>query len=189
MKFYKILLCLLYPIIFNNSALATNMTTQNAHQFSFDSINGNKINLSDFKGKTLLIVNTASKCGFTPQYQDLQELYDKYKNHGLMIIAVPSADFANQEFSQLSQVKEFTEKKFNITFALTTITKIKGDNSHPFYLWANNKAGFIGSPKWNFHKYLIDKNGNFAAWFSSATKPNSKKIINKIETLLQLNEN
>ena len=184
MKIYKITITLLFLITFNSSSLAENMTVSNAHQFSFTSIDGQLINLSDLKGKAILVVNTASKCGFTHQYEGLQKLYEKYKDRGLVIIGVPSADFANQEFNQISQVKEFTEKEFNITFLLTTIEKVKGKEAHPFYLWANNKSGFIGSPKWNFHKYLIDKNGNFTAWFSSPTKPQSSKIINKIEELL-----
>ena len=147
-------------------------------------MSGNPINLSEFKGKKLLFVNVASKCGFTPQYAGLQNLHETYKDKGLVVSGVPSGDFANQEFSQILEVKEFTDKKFNITFSLTDISQVKGSNAHPFYLWANSKSGFIGSPKWNFHKYLIDKNGNFAAWFSSATKPESKKIIKAIEELL-----
>jgi glutathione peroxidase len=181
-KIYKILFLLI--IIFNSFNLKANMTIPNAHQFSFKSINGESINLLDFKDKVILIVNTASKCGLTPQYNGLQELYEKYKDKGLVIIAIPSANFANQEFSQISQIKEFTNKKFNITFPITTIENVKGQEAHPFYLWANDKAGFMGSPKWNFHKYLINKDGNFASWFSSTTKPNSKKIIKKIEDLL-----
>jgi len=184
MKIYKITIILLFLITFNSFSLAANMTVSNAHQFSFTSIDGQLINLSDLKGKVVLVVNTASKCGFTPQYNGLQELHEKYKDRGLVIIGVPSSDFANQEFSQISQVKEFTDKEFHVTFPLTEIEKVKGKEAHPFYLWANSKSGFIGSPKWNFHKYLIDKNGNFTAWFSSPTKPNSPKIINKIEELL-----
>jgi glutathione peroxidase len=183
MKFCKTIILLL-TILTPYSQSMANMTIQNAHQFSFDSIDGNKINLSDLKNKVALIVNTASKCGFTPQYQGLQELHKKYKDKGLVIIGLPSSDFANQEFSQKSQIKEFVDEKFKITFPLTSITKVKGNDAHPFYLWANKKAGFIGSPKWNFHKYLIDKNGNFAAWYSSATKLGSQKITNKIEELL-----
>jgi glutathione peroxidase len=186
MKNYKlILILLLFLINFRSSVLAENMTIINAHQFSFKSIDNKEINLMDFKGKVILIVNTASKCGLTPQYNELTELQDEYKNKGLIIIGVPSADFANQEFSQISKIKEFTNKEFQINFPLTIITKVKGGNAHPFYVWANSKAGFIGSPKWNFHKYLIDKNGNLSAWFSSATTPKSTKIINKIDELIQ----
>lgn len=184
MKFYKVILTLFFLLKFNSFSFASDMTISNAHQFSFALIDGKSINLSDLKGKVILIVNTASKCGFTNQYHDLQALHKKYKDKGLFIIGVPSRDFANQEFSQLSQVKKFTDQKFHITFPLTTISKVKGKDAHPFYLWANEKSGFIGSPKWNFHKYLIDKNGNFSAWFSSTTKPTSQKVVTKIEELL-----
>ncbi|MFT6107081.1 MAG: glutathione peroxidase [Rickettsiales bacterium] len=161
-----------------------NMTILNAHQFSFEGMDGNKINLSDLKGKVVLVVNTASKCGLTPQYQGLQNLYEKYQDKGLVIIGVPSGDFSNQEFENIEQVKKFTDEKFSVTFPLTFISKVKGKEAHPFYLWANKKSGFLGSPKWNFHKYLIDKDGNLAAWFASTTKPESKNIINKIEGIL-----
>lgn len=184
MKIYKKIITFISLITFNSFGLASDMTVPNAYQFSFTSIDNKKINLSEFKGKVILVVNTASKCGFTPQYEGLQILHEKYKDKGLAIIAVPSSDFANQEFNQISQVKEFTDKEFNITFPLTTIEKVKGKEAHPFYLWANSQSGFIGYPKWNFHKYLIDRNGNFADWFSSPTKPQSPKIINKIEELL-----
>lgn len=183
MKFYKIILTVFFLTNFNSFSFA-NMTIQNAHQFSFDLMDDNKINLLDLKGKVILIVNTASKCGLTPQYQGLQELYEKYKDQGLVIIGVPSADFANQEFSQEQKIKEFTDKNFQITFPLTALNSVKGANAHPFYSWANGQSGLFGSPKWNFHKYLIDKNGNFAGWFASTTKPKSPKIINKIEELL-----
>ncbi|MFT6331699.1 MAG: glutathione peroxidase [Lentimonas sp.] len=179
----KAIIFLLITLNFYSSAMA-NMTIRNAHQFSFDGMDGNKINLSDLKKKVVLIVNTASKCGLTPQYKGLQNLHEKYKDQGLVIIGVPSGDFSNQEFEQIEQVKEFTDEKFSITFPLTFISKVKGSDAHPFYLWANKKSGFLGSPKWNFHKYLIDKDGNLAAWFASTTKPESAKIIKKIEELL-----
>jgi glutathione peroxidase len=108
-------------------------------------------------------------------------LHEKYKSRGLVIIGVPSNDFGNQEFSELQQVKDFVHKEFHVTFPLTQVSKVKGENAHPFYLWANNEAGFFASPKWNFHKYLIDKNGNFITWFSSATDPQSKEVIAAIE--------
>ena len=184
MKIYKIISLLILLFSVNSNSFANNMTVQNAHLFSFQSIDDKEINLSDFKGKVILVVNTASKCGFTPQYQGLQELHDKYKDKGLVVIGVPSPDFASQEFSLTSQVKEFTDTKFHVTFPLMGISKVKGKGAHPFYLWANSKAGIIGSPKWNFHKYLIDKNGNFVTWYSSATSPQSSKIVNKIEELL-----
>jgi glutathione peroxidase len=183
-KIYKIVILLLsLSLVFVSNSVA-DITIQNAYQFSFEGIDGNKINLSDFKGKVILVVNTASKCGFTTQYQGLENLYKKYKNKGFVVIGIPCADFGNQEFSKSLEIKEFVTKEFHISFPVTKISKVIGDNAHPFYLWANNKSGFFGSPKWNFHKYLIDKNGNIAAWFSSNTDPESKKITSKIEELL-----
>lgn len=168
------------------TSTAQNITTshQNAHKFSFRTIDGKEMKLSDMKGKTMLVVNTASKCGFTPQYAGLQNLHEKYADKGLVVIGVPSGDFAGQEFSQEQEVQEFTEKNFKITFPLTQIEHVKGKNAHPFYQWANNQGGFLSGPKWNFHKYLIDKNGDFVKGFSSATKPESDKIIKAIEQQL-----
>lgn len=173
--FYAILLI----INFLNIAMA-----QNAHQFSFNLANNKQIHLSDLRGKVILIVNTASKCGLTPQYSELENIYQKYKDQGLVIIGVPSGNFANQEFSNIKQVTSFAKQNYHISFNLSTISDVIGQNAHPFYQWANKQATIIGSPKWNFHKYLIDKNGNFAGWFSSVTKPQSKKFIDKIEELL-----
>ena len=183
LKFYKIIFTILIIFSLKINALAQ-VNASNAHIFSFENIDGSKINMADFKGKVVLVVNTASQCGFTPQYGALQRIYKKYQDKGLVIVAVPSADFANQEFATNKQVQDFTEKEFNITFDITSINKVTGDNAHPFYLWANNRFGFFGAPKWNFHKYLIDKNGNLDSWFSSTTKPDSDKIINRIEELL-----
>ena len=161
-----------------------NMTKINAYQFSFNDVHGGYIPLSDFSGKVILIVNTASKCGFTPQYKELETLHQNFHDKGLIIIGVPSANFANQEFQDNKEIDKFTKEQFDINFLITEKCDVKGKAAHPFYQWANKEAGFLGSPKWNFHKYIIDKNGNFAAWYSSQTKPTSTKIINKIEELL-----
>ena len=156
----------------------------NAYQFSFNGLDGQLINLSDLKGRVILVINTASKCGFTPQYQALQELHLKYKDQGLAIIGVPSADFGNQEFQDSEQIKNYICQEFAVTFLMSQPETVKGKDAHPFYLWANSQAGFIGSPKWNFHKYIIDKQGRLAEWFSSITKPDSPKIISTINNLL-----
>lgn len=157
----------------------------NAHDFTFELADGSKKQLSDYKDKVLLIVNTASQCGFVGQYKDLEEIYQKYQDQGLEILAIPSKDFGNQEFDSMDDVIEFTAKNYNITFPVTKINKVKGVDAHPFYIWANSKSGFLGSPKWNFHKYIIDKNGNFSHWFSSATSPKSDKVISVIEEELK----
>jgi glutathione peroxidase len=180
MKIYKAFFSLFLFFCLSQESFAS-ISAKNAHQFSFNGIDGKKIDLSDYRGKLILVVNTASKCGLTPQYKSLQILYEKYKSRGLVIIGVPSNDFGNQEFGESQQVKDFVHKEFHVTFLLTHVNKVKGENAHPFYLWANNEAGFFASPKWNFHKYLIDKNGNFITWFSSATDPQSKEVIAEIE--------
>lgn len=160
------------------------MSVPNAHQFEFTAIGTDALKLADLSGKVILIVNTASQCGFTSQYADLQKLYDTYGDKGLVVIGVPSDNFGGQEFAQESEVKAFTEEKFAITFPLATLTNVKGDNAHPFYQWAGKQAGFLGSPKWNFHKYLIDKKGNYVTWFSSNTSPMSEKVTAAIEAEL-----
>ena len=159
-------------------------TTMNAYQFYFKSLDGKDLNLADYKGKTLLIVNTASQCGLTPQYQELEDLYQKYKDKGLEIIAVPSNNFGKQEPGNATDIQEFIARNFKISFLVTEKNQVIGNNAHPFYKWAATHAGFLGTPKWNFHKYLIDKNGNFTAWYASTTKPSSKKINKKIEEIL-----
>ena len=152
----------------------------NAYDFRFTSIDGDKqINLSDYKGSMILVVNTASKCGFTKQYEALENLYRNYKNKGLVIIGVPSNDFGGQEPADEKEIKEFCSLKYSVTFPMTEKVKIKGDYAHPFYAWASGASG--ASPKWNFYKYLIGKNGESLDYFSSMTKPDSKKIINLLE--------
>ena len=156
----------------------------NVYQFNFKSIDGKEINLSDFKGKPIFIVNTASLCGFTNQYRDIESLHQKYKKDGLIVIGIPSNDFGNQELSSNKKVKESCNINFNISFSLTEITNIKGEGGHPFFKWIKKEAGFLAFPKWNFYKYLIDKNGQLVSWYASTTNPNSKKINKKIKEIV-----
>ena len=162
--------------------------TDNAHDYFFKSINEEDIiKLSDYKGKTIVVVNTASLCGFTYQYEGLQALYETYSDKGLMVIGVPSNDFGNQESGSNEQVKEFCESTFNITFPLTEKNIVKGKNAHPFFQWSKKKLGFLGGvPRWNFHKIIIDKNGNAVAGFTALTRPNSKSFVSQIEKALSL---
>ena len=166
-----------------NSSMANN-----AYDYNFTSINEEDvINLSDYKGKTIVVVNTASLCGFTYQYEGLQSLYSKYKDDGLVVIGVPSNQFLYEEPGDSKEILEFCESTFGITFPLTEKSKVKGSDAHPFYKWAKNELGFIaGVPRWNFHKIIIDKNGNAAAGYTPLTKPSSTKFIDKIEELLNL---
>ena len=153
------------------------------YDFKINSITGDQIDLKDFKGKPVLIVNTASYCGFTKQYNDMQELWDKYRDKGLIVLGIPSNSF-NQEKNSNSGVKEFCEVNFNINFPLTEITDVKGDNAHDIYKWAKVNHGKSAVPKCNFYKILINREGKVEDTYASLTNPTSKKIIKKIESLL-----
>ena len=153
------------------------------YDLSIESIDGKIINLSEYKNKVILLVNTASYCGFTKQYEDLQELWDKYKSKGLIVFGVPSNSF-NQEKNSNNDVKEFCEVNFNINFPLSSIFEVKGKNAHEIFKWAKDNHGNSAVPKWNFHKILINKSGKVEDTFASFTKPKSNKIIKKIESLL-----
>ena len=153
------------------------------HDFTIESISGETINLSDYKSKVVLLVNTASKCGFTPQYSGLQKIYERYKNDGLIVFGVPTNDF-NQELSKDSDVKEFCEIRFGVEFPMSSIQPIRGENAHPIYKWIQANVSVIGQPRWNFHKYLIGKDGKIINWFSSMTSPTSEGLVNQIETAL-----
>ena len=151
--------------------------------FKIEGITGEIIDLSTYKNKVILVVNTASYCGFTKQYDDLQELWDTYKSNGLIVLGVPSNSF-NQEKDNNKEVKEFCEVNFNIDFPMTGLTEVKGNDAHEIFKWAKVNHGKSAVPKWNFHKILINKEGKVEDTYASFTKPMSKKIINKIESLL-----
>ena len=151
---------------------------------NFEGIDGNIISLKDFKNKPIIIVNSASFCGFTYQYEQLENLYQKFKKKELVVIAIPSNDFGGQEFNENKKVKEFCEVNYNISFHITTITKVKGKNKHPFFKWVEKEAGYLSLPKWNFYKYLINRNGKLVAWFSSVTKPTSRKFLDKLKSII-----
>ena len=152
--------------------------------FKINSINGDELDLSTFNGKTVMLVNVASKCGFTKQYDDLQKLYDDYKYKGLIVIGVPTNQFGGQEPGTETEIKNFCETNFNITFPMTSKYDVKGDNAHPIYIWAKDSFGRSTVPKWNFHKILINKEGKIDDTFASFTGPTSKKIINKLDQIL-----
>ena len=151
--------------------------------FKIDSISGEEINFQEYRNKVILLVNTASYCGFTPQYDNLQKLWDKYKNDGLVVLGIPSNSF-NQEKKVNEDVKKFCEVNFNINFPLSAITEVKGDNAHEIFKWAKKNYGKSAVPKWNFYKILINKEGKIEDTFSSLTNPTSSKIVSKIEKLL-----
>ena len=151
-----------------------------AYNFSFKGIEENSINLKDYKGKTLVIVNVASRCGFTNQYEDLQKLWSNYRDKGVVVIGIPSNNF-KQEPGSNKEIKKFCETAFGVDFPMAEKTDIIGKNAHPFFKWAKKNYGISAVPKWNFHKIVIDKNGRISNTFTSITKPYSKKFINFIE--------
>ena len=153
------------------------------YDFSIKDITGETIDFKDYKNKVILVVNTASYCGFTRQYDELQKLWDLYKEKGLIVLGVPSNSF-NQEKNNNEEVKEFCEVNFNINFPLTAITEVKGQNAHEIFKWAKENYGKSAVPKWNFYKILINKDGEIEDTFSSMTKPMSKKLIKTIENIL-----
>ena len=151
--------------------------------FKIDSISGEEIDFQKYRNKVILLVNTASYCGFTPQYDNLQKLWDKYKNDGLVVLGIPSNSF-NQEKKVNEEVKKFCEVNFNINFPMSEITEVKGDNAHKIFKWAEQNYGKSAIPKWNFYKILINKEGKIEDTFTSMTKPMSKKITKTIENIL-----
>jgi len=152
--------------------------------FKINSINGEELDLSIFENKTILLVNVASKCGFTKQYDGLQNLYDDYKDKGLVVVGVPSNQFGGQEPGTEAEIKNFCETNFNITFPITDKTNVKGDDAHELYKWAKKNYGNSTVPKWNFHKILINKNGKIQNTFNSFIKPMSDKITKQIDLIL-----
>ena len=170
------------------SILNFNNASANYEKIIFDfkvtDISGKEINLSKYKGKTILIVNVASKCGFTKQYNGLQDLWKKYKSKGLVVIGFPSNQFGGQEPGTNDEIINFCKVNFNVNFPMTDKVEVKGENAHEIYKWALKNHGKSTMPKWNFHKILINSKGKIENTYLSFTKPNSKKIVNKIKKLL-----
>lgn len=160
--------------------------TPSAYDFSFQTLGGKApLPLGDFRGKVVLVVNTASKCGFTPQYDGLQKLYEAHKDAGLVIIGVPSDDFGGQEPGSDTEIKDFCRINYGVTFPMTSKESVTGPEAHPFYVWANQTLGFGTAPKWNFHKYLIDRHGQLVDYFLSSTAPDSPRLVKAVEAALE----
>ena len=176
----KIIIILFMFSFFTKIAAANN---GNAYQYEFTGIDGDVIKLSKYRGKVIVVVNVASRCGYTPQYEDLQSLWMNYENKNLVIIGVPTNNF-RQEPGSNKDIKDFCETNFGITFPMTEKINVIGKESHPFYKWARKDFGIGAIPKWNFHKIIIGKDGRVADTFSSITKPSSKKFMKIIEDLI-----
>lgn len=167
---------------------AENHIEATAYSFEFTGIEGMPMPLDDFRGKTLLVVNTASLCGFTHQYADLQALWESYRERGLVVLGVPSNDFGGQEPGTEREIKEFCEVNFNIDFPLTEKVHVKGGDAHPFYQWAVRELGSEAAPRWNFHKYLVSPEGQLVGWFATADSPTSPKVTDAIEGVLPVGQ-
>lgn len=157
---------------------------KNAYDISFKNIKGGTLDLAEFRGKVILLVNTASQCGFTPQYEALQAMWDNYHARGLVVIGVPSNDFGGQEPGANTQIKQFCTINYNIDFPMTEKVAVTGSDMHPYYQWVREAGGRLAMPRWNFYKHLIDQEGNFVTWFAATTAPDARKIRQAIEKLL-----
>ena len=179
----KYFILIMFMFSFSSNSLAK--YDKLAYDFSFNDLDGTPLKLSSFKDRIIVVVNVASQCGFTNQYKDLQTVWEKYQSKKLVVIGVPSNDFGNQEPGNSNEIKTFCEAKFGITFPITEKIKVKGDNAHPFYIWAKKNYGNSAVPKWNFHKIIIGKDGKIAKTFTSMTNPSSKKFTSSIEELIK----
>ena len=164
------------------------MSEDSAHAFTFKSLEGKPMPLSQYAGKPMVIVNTASKCGFTPQYKGLEALWQANRDKGLVVLGVPSNDFGGQEPGTHDEIKSFCEVRYGVDFPLTEKVPVTGADAHPLFKWIAEKGGFLGRPHWNFYKYLITRDGNLAAWFASSTRPDSRRFETAVSRLIAAND-
>jgi len=165
-------------------AMPARAGTVSAHDFAFNAIDGGVLRLADYAGRPVMVVNTASRCGFTYQYDGLQALYDRYRERGLMVIGVPSDDFGGQELDTEAEVKEFCAVNFALDFPMAGITRVRGTSAHPFYAWAARTLGPENAPRWNFHKYLVAPDGSLAAAFPTGVEPTAPELAAAVEGFL-----
>jgi len=157
-----------------------------AHEFSFTAIDQRQsFALKEFEGCPILVVNTASECAYTPQYAGLQQLWERYRNRGLLILGVPSNDFGAQEPGEEAEIRDFCATRYNVNFPLTSKEHVVGARAHPLYRWIAEQTGEAGEPRWNFHKYLFDADGELADMWPSQVEPLSAEITTAIEGLLR----
>ncbi|MFZ1323197.1 MAG: glutathione peroxidase [Ignavibacteria bacterium] len=169
----------------NNKTLeSSNNLNKNISDIIVTDMDGNKVKLSDYKGKVLMIVNVASKCGFTKQYEGLENIYKKYKDQGFEILAFPCNDFGEQEPGNNDEIRSFCESKYNVTFKLFDKVKVLGDDKNELYQRLTENSEPVGDISWNFEKFIIDKNGNISARFKSKVEPESEVITSVIENKL-----
>jgi glutathione peroxidase len=156
----------------------------NVHHFTMTTIDGEEQPLNHYEGEVLLLVNVASKCGYTPQYTGLQELFTRYAERGFRVLAFPANNFGAQEPGSNEEIKEFCSTTYNVTFDMFSKISVKGDDMHPLYRWLTKESGFNGDIKWNFTKFLVDRDGNVVARFETRVNPLDDAVTGKIEELL-----
>ena len=161
------------------AAIGAAMTPVTAYAFSFAALDGGTIALADYAGEPIVVVNTASLCGYTPQYAGLEQLFMRFHGRGLMMIGVPSNDFGGQEPGGPAEISQTANKDYGVTFPLTAKAEVKGPNAHPFYRWAASQRP-LETPKWNFHKYLIGRDGQIAAVFATAIEPMDAHVVDAV---------
>jgi glutathione peroxidase len=157
---------------------------ETAYDFAFETIDGKPMPMDQYKGKAVLVVNTASFCGYTPQYAGLQSLWEQYQGKGLVVLGVPANDFGKQEPGTNAEIKDFCESKYDVSFPLASKVAVKGDEAHPFYKWAAATLGPENAPKWNFHKYLVNTKGELVAAFPSKVDPKSPELVAAVDRAL-----
>ena len=167
-----------------DSGTEANPKPAGIYAFTMMTINGEKKPLAEYRGKALLIVNTASKCGFTPQYRALQALYERFREQGFVVLAFPANNFMNQEPGTNQQIREFCTTRYNVTFPLFAKVSVKGKDIHPLYAWLTRDSGYPGDIKWNFNKFLVDASGKVVARYDSGTDPLSMELVRKVMTIL-----
>ena len=161
------------------------MAERTAYDFTLTSLQGEALPLRRFAGRPLLIVNTASRCGFTPQYGGLQTLWQHYEPDGLTVIGVPSNDFAGQEPGGADEIGAFCSRNYGVSFPMTEKLRVRGPEAHPLFGWLGQEGGLLSRPRWNFFKYVIGRDGRLAGWFSSVTAPGSGRVRKALEKVLQ----
>jgi len=179
--FVALLLIVTAPVqVFSKPAAQSSAVSD----FSFPGLTGGNVRLADYRGKVLLVVNTASKCGYTPQYEGLQRLHDRFKARGLVVIGVPSGDFGGQELASSKEIARFCKLNYGVSFPMTAKQTVTGAKAHPFFVSARAKLGAKGVPGWNFHKIIVGRDGVPITAFPSATDPNSTELVRAINNAL-----
>lgn len=159
---------------------------EDAYRFEFASIDGERLPLSAWRGRPVLVVNTASFCGYTPQYSDLETLWQRFRDRGLVVLGVPSNDFGRQEPGTATEIKQFCAANYSVDFPLTEKYRVIGTKAHPFYRWVAKTLGEAGTPRWNFHKYLVGPDGQLAGTWPAQVSPADDRITGEIERLLPM---